>query len=376
MVWFLLLACQRSDDPADAIPSDTGTIPFVEPGEPGPYDVGFVTFDFTDPRGKELTVEVWYPAAPQEGEPDPYEPLALTGDAHRDAEPISGRFPLLAFSHGFGGIRYQSIFLTEHLATHGFVIVSPDHPDNTLLDLDPDVTPRVLLERPDDIRFTVDEALRRSAEGEGVLGGKLDADAGYGMMGHSFGAVTTQVLAGGVPDWEGVITYCEDDSVDALACRLITVTELDPSDHGTADPRILASVPMSPGLPYGFGLDGSGLAGVSEVLVLAGDKDDVLPYDTEVLPVWESLGSPKTLATFADAGHYAFSDICRLVAGLFPDCSGPEEGWLDIEQAQATTNTIVTAFWKVKVAGDDRYAPWLEEDELSVFPELTWDPVD
>lgn len=250
-------------------------------------------------------------------------------------------------------------------------MVAPDHPHNTFLDLDEDLSAQVLYERPDDIRYTVDEALRRSAAGDALLGGLLDPDAGYGMRGHSFGAVTTMVLAGGVPDYIGILDYCASHS--ALACRYIdSIDGLDAAGHGTVDSRVRGSVPMSPGLPYAFQADASGLAPVHDALVLAGDRDDVLPYDTEVLPVFAGLGRPKTLATFADGGHYAFSDICLILAPLFPDCAGPEDGWIDIPQAQRITRTLVTAYFGVHMAGDARYAPWLEPDAMQAFPELTW----
>src|SRR5262249_27794141 len=55
-------------------------------------------------------------------------------DAVRDAAPRAGRFPLVAFSHGYGGHRRQSTFLCTHLASHGYVVVSADHAGNTVLD--------------------------------------------------------------------------------------------------------------------------------------------------------------------------------------------------------------------------------------------------
>src|SRR5689334_21669106 len=120
----LLVACVEppvAEDTAD---------PFYTPEEAGPYTPGVVTRDFVDARGKALRIEVWYPAD-DDGDPDPYEEIPFVGDAVRRAQPAQGPFPLVSFSHGFGGIRYQSLFLTERLATHGFVVVAPDHPHNT-----------------------------------------------------------------------------------------------------------------------------------------------------------------------------------------------------------------------------------------------------
>ena len=44
-----------------------------------------------------------------------------------------GPYPLIVFSHGNGGLGVQSFFLTEYLASHGYVVVCPDHTGNSLL---------------------------------------------------------------------------------------------------------------------------------------------------------------------------------------------------------------------------------------------------
>jgi pimeloyl-ACP methyl ester carboxylesterase len=55
-------------------------------------------------------------------------PTTLATDAYQNV-PISrhGPFPLVLFSHGYGGYPEQSSFLTDHLASWGFVVVAPDH---------------------------------------------------------------------------------------------------------------------------------------------------------------------------------------------------------------------------------------------------------
>jgi len=37
--------------------------------------------------------------------------------------------PLVLFSHGLGGCALQTIFFTEELARHGYVVAAPDHAD-------------------------------------------------------------------------------------------------------------------------------------------------------------------------------------------------------------------------------------------------------
>ena len=109
---------------------------------------------------------------------------------------------MIAFSHGyflgeisisiFGGTFGKSYFAT----------VAVDHVHNTMFDFDDDLTGQVLLERPDDLRYAVQEARRRSANREGVLDAVLDRGE-YAVMGHSFGSHTAMVLGGGRLDYSG-----------------------------------------------------------------------------------------------------------------------------------------------------------------------------
>ncbi len=133
-------------------------LPWAEPSEPGPFGVGARSLTWFDAREKLLTAELWYPAEVEPGsEGDEYGPISRTGIAHRDADgDLRGApWPLIAFSHGFGGVRYQSTFLTEHLASHGFVVIAVDHPRNTLFDLDEEAGAQVAAERPADVAASV-----------------------------------------------------------------------------------------------------------------------------------------------------------------------------------------------------------------------------
>src|SRR5262249_61965308 len=88
--------------------------------------------------GRPLGVEVGYPAEAT-GPRDRYRVLPgfplSEQDAARDLPVRAGRYPLVLFSHGFGGHRRQSTFLTTHLASHGYVVAAPDHTGTTLVDL-------------------------------------------------------------------------------------------------------------------------------------------------------------------------------------------------------------------------------------------------
>src|SRR4030095_13726846 len=87
---------------------------------------------------RELTLEtgrkmaVWYPTAAAE-KPFPYTRSnnGFIGSVACDAPPAAcPRVPLVLFSHGLGGCGLQTLFLTEELARHGYVVAAPDHADS------------------------------------------------------------------------------------------------------------------------------------------------------------------------------------------------------------------------------------------------------
>jgi predicted dienelactone hydrolase len=313
---------------------------------------------FTDQRGTELTIEVWYPAVDPGTEPEPYAELAISGEAHRDAAPdLRGApYPLVAFSHGFGGIRYQSTFLTDHLAQHGFVVVGVDHPNNTMLDLDPELTVQVMLDRPGDVSAAVDQVVAMNSADSLIVG--LVEGEDYAIVGHSFGAFTALIVGGGETDLAYGASFCETAS--NLGCNFLEGLEFDVSVVPASDPRARLIVPMAPGGWYAFGEDGTGLAQAVPSVVLAGDLDDELPYESEARPVMDALAPPHRSVTLHGGGHWGFSDLCAILP--VEDCAGEAGGFIEPERAQYITRAIVTAAVGEALTGNADYLPWLEAD--------------
>ena len=104
----LLMGCPTAAPPAsDPTPAPPAPLPS---DAPGPYPVSATTLEGVDDRGKWIVTEVWYPAAPEDGAAfEPYPGLNLGEDAFRDApwDLRGGPYPVVAFSHGYGGIRFQ-----------------------------------------------------------------------------------------------------------------------------------------------------------------------------------------------------------------------------------------------------------------------------
>ncbi|MFJ9368326.1 hypothetical protein ACIRRA_28415 [Nocardia sp. NPDC101769] len=137
--------------------------PVSLPAPTGPYAVGRTIFEWTDPARidtlapqpgtvRELSVWLWYPAAPGPGAaPAAYAPGAWSGlqlsgpvglgetnlaavhpHAVADAEVAGGRFPIVVLEPGLGFAAPQFTTLAENLASYGFLVagVTPTYSAN------------------------------------------------------------------------------------------------------------------------------------------------------------------------------------------------------------------------------------------------------
>ena len=187
-----------------------------DPFARGPLPVGVHTFEVTDSsRERTLPVEFWYPAtdahAGQDLDPaqqDRYTAMPGAPEAAqaavRGAAQRPGRFPLVVFSHGYGGERRQTTHFCTHLASHGYAVASVDHVGNTMADTflaamvgqgvgempDPmETIARFVEDRPLDASFVIDRVLA----GDGPV--EVDGQR-IGITGHSFGGWTSLATAG------------------------------------------------------------------------------------------------------------------------------------------------------------------------------------
>jgi len=206
----------------------------------------------------------------------------LEQDAARDAEVdlSSAPYPLAVFSHGNGGLRFQNATLMTHLASHGYVVVAPDHTDDTLWDalagrLSIDTVATSFAERLEDLPFVAEAVVNT----DGPLAGAADPER-WAIMDHSFGATMSLALT---ERHSGM-------------------------DH---DPRFRVAIPMAPSttlLPlYNFNVTRSQVP----TLFFAAQRDNTLAYDTEQLAGYERLAAPKVFAAVREAGHFSYTDLCR-----------------------------------------------------------------
>lgn len=286
-----------------------------DPFSRGPHAVGVRTIDaFDASRSRNLPVEVWYPATQGHSGQDQAEATMDHYDllpgfppskqaAVRDAAVAAGRFPVVVFSHGFGGHRRQSTFLCTHLASHGYVVAAMDHTGNTMIDMAqmtlqvmmgepmPETGPMIaeLIQlRPADAIFVLDRLLAGEL---GIEASQLDADR-VGLSGHSFGGWTTLMVSG-------------------LDSRVKAALPLAPAGGKSPLPgEILGET-----LDFAWGRD-------VPTLYLVADKDSLLPLDGMEELLARTRGS-KRMAVLANADHMHFCDEVEGVHEMFRTMAPP-----------------------------------------------------
>ena len=147
----------------------------------GPYDVGQADFIFVDAsrptsenRGvagkpeRTFPTTIWYP---------------------QDAD---GAHPLIVHSHGILSNRAEMPYLTETLASYGYVVVAADYPLSSG-DTEGGATAADVVNQPADVSFLIDSVLALSAD-EKPFDGSIDPDR-IGLSGYSLGGLTTNLAA-------------------------------------------------------------------------------------------------------------------------------------------------------------------------------------
>jgi predicted dienelactone hydrolase len=329
------------------------------PDFPGPYGIGFrqivAAYDHPLAGGRrEIPVSLWYPTSDVSGSPAFYQGLVRRDEVFEDAAlaDTDRALPVLVFSHGNNSLPEQSFFMTEHWASHGWVVVAPEHLGNSAFD-GIDDQPESFYWRPLDVRATLDALYSLSAPDP--LAGRLSDEVV--MSGHSFGGYTTLAIAGAGFSTDSVI--CDGSDRRLLVrfyCELVDAALEALLDGGFLDDRVDVAIPQTPGGALFFaGSPGDdGLASVQiPMLLMTGGLDATLPDDIEGTPIWESvIGNGQLRFHLTEAGHFTYSNMCVLLPAIAED-DGCGEGFIAPGRALSMINTYSLAFARWSLWADE-----------------------
>ena len=239
--------------------------------------------------------------------------LRITWPEHEAA------FPLIVFSHGMLGSKDAYQPLIEHWVSHGYVCIQPTHGDS-LDALKPGDSLNLMTlmshwaKRPEEVRLILD-SLDKIEQAEPKLKGRIDHQV-IGVGGHSFGAHTSELVAG------------------------VTARTLRRTMASHADERPLAFVWISPtGVGGQFTRD-SFKEVKRPVLAITGSKDDSPINQVKAASrreAYDLLPTGDKYFLYIDGAYHGFGGIAGDMAYRG---SGPR--WPDhVSYVQSTT----LAFW-------------------------------
>ncbi len=267
---------------------------------------------------RSLTLEVWYPAVIPAGQKaletykstlglfnDPKRPLipyTYLGRALRDAQPdrSEGKYPLVIVSHGYPGSRLLLSYLTENLASKGYIVVSIGHTESTYADRA--AFQSTLLNRSKDVLFVINQLAGFSGQdSKHFLSGIVDVE-NTGIVGYSMGGYGVLNVAGAGYSKKMDSTFAVlSGGSHAIRVRMAG----QPEYLSSLDPRIKAVVAFAPwGMQRGA-WDKEGLKGLkTPTFFVAGSLDDVSGYEDGIKAIYDgAINSNRYLLTYQNARH-------------------------------------------------------------------------
>ncbi len=308
-----------------------------------------------------LTVDIWYPAAAGQGvatdeysasleseKPGTYARFSIPSLSLRDARPAGGRYPLVIVSHGRRNATVTLSWLTENLASKGYVVAAIRHEDPS--DVSSFWFTQPLLRRPLDIGFVAGR-LQNLMATEGLIDPQRTALIGYSMGGYGVltaaGAELDPVAAKQVPG-DLLLPYAAGGPLreNVLVRNLKAVVALAPSGGGP---------------PCMWGQHG--MEGISApLLLIAGDRDHTIDYVHGAHAFFEAATkAPRYLLTFEGAGHaIGLNYAPREMRSTLWDLSWFEDPVWRKERIIGVNLHMITAFLDRYVKEDLTRAPYLD----------------
>lgn len=302
-----------------------------------------------------LVVDLWYPAVISKNaqrvtyhgtlvaEP-PRPPVAFTqaGLAVAGAKSSGKAHPLVIVSHGYANTPAVMTWLTENLASKGYVVAAIHHQDPNPYVVTSAIRAAPNFHRPRDIAFV-------AAQLRATLGSQIDPEK-IALIGYSQGGYGVLTAGGASLDPAGPnMTLVAGGWLKKLA-------------RGTADaseirvPGVKAIVALAPA--GGSPKSAWGTEGLAEIaaplLLIQGDSDPVVDYKSGALAAFVgAVKADRTLLTYKQAGHsIALNPAPAQMRGSLWDMDWFEDPIWRQDRINAINQHFITAFLGLHLRGE------------------------
>jgi dienelactone hydrolase len=312
--WLVALAVALALAPVLAYAADDKAAEYKK--DDGPHKVATLSVEWKDAkRERSVPAKIYYP------------------------ETGKGPLAVMIFSHGLGGSREGYSYLGQHWASHGYVCAHLQHAgsDDALWRGQKNAKeqmakaakePKNAINRPLDVSFAIDQLTAMQADKESPLSGRLDLGH-IGMAGHSFGAITTLMIAG------EAATKADDGKL-------------------LSDQRIKAGIPMSSPVPKRQKEYDTVYGNIQiPLLHMTGTRDESpiskTKADDRRIPYDHITKADQYLVTLVGGDHKVFSGRARI---------GPRKP--KDAKFQDLILMSTTAFWDAYLKDDKAAKEWLQ----------------
>lgn len=267
--------------------------------------------------------------------------------------------PVIVFSHGLASDRQHFAATARHLASHGFIAVTVEHPGSNTQKFKSllagtskemfDVSE--FIDRPQDVSYVLDDLDRR-------FPGLANVQQA-GVIGHSFGGYTALAVAGATIDFDYLTHQCSQ-GINATNASLLLQCEalkLPRQSYNFRDSRFKLALAISPVDSSIFGP--KGMAKMQIPVAIAAASEDVVasPVLEQLKPFSWLVAPERYLFVLRGVGHVA--DARSVVRAFMPSLESviPAQ---NIEPLREYSRIFILALVQTHVANRSSYRPYLQ----------------